>query len=197
MDLVKTILNVLAALMLAMLPAAMLFWLLIHPLASVWRRLGPVKSYSIVGGVCLAVAYIIWTVHDPLMRVHWGYRPATVTTGIMLYVVGAVLDIWVQRRLRIPILLGLPELSSGPNRLLTEGAYNIVRHPRYLAALVGIIGFSLICNYPALYAVLGASIPVGWLLIVLEERELRERFGDEYEEYCRQVPRIIPRWQGR
>jgi protein-S-isoprenylcysteine O-methyltransferase Ste14 len=30
------------------------------------------------------------------------------------------------------------------------------------------------------------------VLVLLEERELRDRFGAEYEEYCRQVPRWIP-----
>jgi len=34
---------------------------------------------------------------------------------------------------------------------------------------------------------------------LLEEPLLRVRFGDEYREYCRHVPRIIPRlrpWRG-
>jgi len=28
---------------------------------------------------------------------------------------------------------------------------------------------------------------------MLEERELRERFGAEYDAYCRRVPRFLPR----
>jgi protein-S-isoprenylcysteine O-methyltransferase Ste14 len=34
---------------------------------------------------------------------------------------------------------------------------------------------------------------------LLEEPLLRERFGDEYREYCRHVPRLLPRlnpWRG-
>jgi protein-S-isoprenylcysteine O-methyltransferase Ste14 len=29
-------------------------------------------------------------------------------------------------------------------------------------------------------------------VVLLEERELRDRFGAEYDEYCRRVPRYIP-----
>jgi len=31
-----------------------------------------------------------------------------------------------------------------------------------------------------------------FLIVQLEERELRERFGTEYEAYCRRVPRFVP-----
>ena len=33
------------------------------------------------------------------------------------------------------------------------------------------------------------------IVIPLEDRELLMRFGKEYEEYCRRVPRIFPRFQ--
>ena len=80
-----------------------------------------------------------------------------------------------------------------PGRLLTEGIYARVRNPRYLAVLLGMTGFALILNYPALYLTVAACVPAGWLLIVLEERELEERFGDEYLAYKKSVPRLIPR----
>jgi protein-S-isoprenylcysteine O-methyltransferase Ste14 len=34
------------------------------------------------------------------------------------------------------------------------------------------------------------------LAIAFEERELRTRFGAEYDEYARQVPRFLPAWRG-
>ena len=57
----------------------------------------------------------------------------------------------------------------------------------------GIIGFALICNYLWFYVLVVGAIPLGWLMIVVEERELKERFGSEYQEYSRRVPRFLPR----
>jgi len=38
-----------------------------------------------------------------------------------------------------------------------------------------------------------SALAPGYLLLVLEERELLDRFGDAYREYQRDVPRLIPR----
>ena len=76
---------------------------------------------------------------------------------------------------------------------MTDGPYGVVRHPRYFGVLVGISGFALICSYLWLYLLVVASLPVGWFMIELEERELKERFGSEYDAYCRRVPRFFPR----
>jgi protein-S-isoprenylcysteine O-methyltransferase Ste14 len=36
-------------------------------------------------------------------------------------------------------------------------------------------------------------VPALWLVVILEERELAERYGREYEQYQREVPMLIPR----
>ena len=42
-------------------------------------------------------------------------------------------------------------------------------------------------------ALLGLCVPTLYLIVLLEERELRDRFGEEYEAYCRRVPRFVPK----
>ena len=42
------------------------------------------------------------------------------------------------------------------------------------------------------YAVLMTSF-AHWVVVRVEEPELRERFGEAYESYCQRVPRWIPR----
>ena len=41
-----------------------------------------------------------------------------------------------------------------------------------------------------------ASIAAHVMIVRVEEPELRERFGESYEAYCRSVPRWLPRWPG-
>jgi protein-S-isoprenylcysteine O-methyltransferase Ste14 len=37
------------------------------------------------------------------------------------------------------------------------------------------------------------TLPVMHIIVLLEEKELKERFGRDYEDYCRRVPRYIPK----
>ncbi len=197
MDLLRAVADGLAALMLATIPAALLYWFLIHPFAAFWRQLGPWPTYTIVTAICLAVVYAIWTVREPLMRAHYGYHPATIAIGGALYLGGAIWDRRVLKKLTFPGLAGLPEISmKRSSKLLTDGPYALVRHPRYFGALIGVTGFAVMVNYLWLYVMLAACIPVGWLMVLLEERELRQRFGREYEEYAAKVPRFLPRFSG-
>jgi protein-S-isoprenylcysteine O-methyltransferase Ste14 len=79
--------------------------------------------------------------------------------------------------------------------LMTDGIYGVVRHPLYLAGIL-IFTFNpyitvnslMVTVLADLYFVIGALI---------EEKRLRSRFGEEYEEYMKKVPRFIPsiRWK--
>ena len=50
-----------------------------------------------------------------------------------------------------------------------------------------------ISNHLATYVAAAISFPMIFLIVVLEERELRTRFGSDYLDYCRSVPRFVPR----
>lgn len=193
-DLFATLGYYLAALIAATLPAAILYWYLIHPLAGFWRRLGKVPAFTIVGSICLALAVTLWMLRDRLLAVHWGYHWPLVLTGIALYGLGVAGERKIRRELRFRVLVGAPELDrESPGRLLTEGPYARCRNPRYLNLLVAMLGFSLILDYPILYVELALAIPAIYLLVRLEERELAERFGATWEAYRSEVPRFLPR----
>jgi len=81
--------------------------------------------------------------------------------------------------------------------LLTEGMYARMRHPRYVSVFVATVGWSLMANHGAAYAVTAALIPLILVLVHLEERELVERFGDAYRAYQARVPALLPRIRGR
>ena len=79
------------------------------------------------------------------------------------------------------------------NRLVTIGAYALVRNPIYSAAMIACTGVILIAGnawffpLPLLY----------WLFMTVlmratEEKWLRNLYGKEYEDYCQRVNRCWP-----
>jgi protein-S-isoprenylcysteine O-methyltransferase Ste14 len=76
--------------------------------------------------------------------------------------------------------------------LVMTGVFSVSRNPIYVAFLLFVLAFALLAN--SLWFVISASV----LLLVLhfgvvkqEERYLREKFGDSYEQYCSRVRRWI------
>ncbi len=184
----------LAALLVVTIPAAMLYWYLIHPFAAFWRRLGKATSFTLVGAVCIGLAYWLWTFKDRFMATHWGYHWPLIAIGLVLYVVAAYGERVIRRQLKFRVLVGTPELDEDvPGHLMTDGVFGRSRNPRYVNLTIGMLAWALILNYPALYVATLAIVPGLYIVVLLEERELRERFGQEYIDYCQRVPRFIPR----
>jgi protein-S-isoprenylcysteine O-methyltransferase Ste14 len=176
-------------------PGSALSWFPIHPFAAFWRRVGLGWAYTVGFGTYVAAGVVGWIFRAPLLSIDFGAEPVTIGAGVVLMVVSAVMRrIW-HRQLSIKTLFGLPELAPDrhPGKILTQGAYAWVRHPRYLEVLVGFLGWALFCNYLAAYLVWAFLVVALLILIPMEERELVQRFGPAYEEYRRKVPALVPR----
>jgi len=102
----------------------------------------------------------------------------------------------VRKQLTFRILIGLPELDlkNQEQKLLTEGMFAKMRNPRYVAVVLFGLSMALLTNYVAVYVVFVAFVIGLYAITLLEEKELRARFGTAYEDYCRCVPRFIPRF---
>jgi protein-S-isoprenylcysteine O-methyltransferase Ste14 len=139
-----------------------------------------------------------------LFRFHAWILGADLGTSLILISIAIILDAvmgWLEiktwRQLSIRIAVGLPELSrtaQGKGKLLKDGAYRLVRHPRYLSAGIGVIGNALIINHVGMYVMILLVYPAGFVMLMFEERDLVDRFGEEYLQYQREVPKIIPRF---
>jgi protein-S-isoprenylcysteine O-methyltransferase Ste14 len=87
-----------------------------------------------------------------------------------------------------------------PRRLVVRGPYRYVRNPMISGVLFLLVGEALILvsrPHLSLAVVFGAVNAV--YIPLYEEPRLRGRFGAAYVEYCRHVPRFIPRlrpWSG-
>lgn len=185
----------LALLTILSVPGAVLFWYLIHPFAGTWRKLGRAPTYLIASGLWGLLAYGTWQVREPLLRVRYGFDPWLSAAAAALYLIAIYLEIRCRRHLKFHILAGGPELSRDqPGELLQEGIYSRIRHPRYMSLMFGMTAAALFINYQVIYLLLLACVPLIYGVVLLEERELRQRFGDAYVDYCRRVPRFLPRW---
>lgn len=91
---------------------------------------------------------------------------------------------------------GTPAPIAPPTRLVVVGFYRYVRNPMYAGFFVGWAGLWVIFGRANRAAITIAAVGVlGTVLFVrlYEEPTLRRMFGTEYEEYCRNVRRWIPR----
>jgi protein-S-isoprenylcysteine O-methyltransferase Ste14 len=175
-------------------PAAMSMWFLIHPLAGFWRRRGPTITYASVVALAAVIGLLVFRFREPLLRVEFGFSWVLTAGAILCYLGGGLLEWQYRKHLTVATLLGLPEVSeSRPSELLTEGIYSRIRHPRYIGLMCELSGTALFVNYLAVYVLVLATVPVLYLTVRLEERELVERFGEAYERYMAEVPRFLPR----
>jgi protein-S-isoprenylcysteine O-methyltransferase Ste14 len=80
------------------------------------------------------------------------------------------------------------------HRLLRKGLYRHVRHPAYTGTLVAHLGLGLSFSnwYSLAFGLVPYAVAAGYRIRV-EERALREAFGEEYEAYARATKRLIPK----
>jgi protein-S-isoprenylcysteine O-methyltransferase Ste14 len=113
------------------------------------------------------------------------------TAGLLLYLAGFILMGWALLTLGRNYQLG----GSAPrsdDKMVVEGAYRLIRHPMYAAALSISLGLSFLLQSLAFFAVfviyLGLILP----LIHMEERELQKAYGAEYSDYQRKTRALVP-----
>ena len=182
----------LALVILCTVPSMLLWWPVVHGGIHLWRRLGSATTYAVVlGGAVLSVVAVAQA-RAVLLSVQFGTRWPLVAAGVGCLMVAAWFRAVLHRDVSGTLFLGLPELD--PSRhlqgLVRTGGYARIRHPRYLQLWLVLLGYALVANYLATYAIWLLWVPAAYVTTWFEERELRERFGDEYARYCQQVPRF-------
>ncbi len=192
--------RLMAIISMTMFVPALLCWPIVHPFITVWRRVGPLLTYVVVGSLLGCVAFVAFRYRSLLLMTDFGTHLMPVTAGAAL---NAGLLYWNIRfgmwlpHLNVSQRLGLPELRgvSDPRALMRDGVYGIVRHPVYVGVVLHSAGWALLANYGGVYLLTAATLAVMSLVIAVEERELTDRFGDAYRAYQREVPCVIPRFR--
>ena len=186
-----------AVTMAVMLIPAIAGWYVIHPFARFWRRLGTVAAFSIIYSVIISGCLVLWEFRAAIIGADLGFQPLLMPLAALAAAAGIAIARLRRRELNQRVLVGVPELSaSDKGRLLTGGIYARTRNPRYLEFLVFAFAYVAFANYGGVWLIYALTFPAIHLVVLLEERELRDRFGAEYEDYCQRVPRYIPKRHG-
>lgn len=182
------ILDLLAFLTILIWPVVPLFWIPVHGLSRFFKRIG-LLTYIMPPLTWIPIAYLVFRYKEELLTFRYGLPLIINLFGLLLIIIGTILHLWTGKLLSLWGLMGIPEVSKKlDSRLVTEGPFGIVRHPTYLAHTVLFSGIFLLTEVLTVgILTLFDFIIVNLVIIPLEERELLERFGDEYREYRERV----------
>jgi len=122
-----------------------------------------------------------------LTRLTWTERSvfgfAVEETGFLLIILGAFGRVWAMLYLA----------GRKGKQLVTTGPYSICRNPLYFFNLLIGLGIVAALQNLLLFVPLVVLYPASYFLAILgEEGELAQRFGAEYENYRKTVPRVAP-----
>ena len=189
----------LALLVVVAIPPVPVIWIVAHRFVDRWRRLGPRITYAALITGWLAVAATMYSFRGPLLSDDLGRRGWLMVAAALSYGTSVFIEVFCWRQISFRILVGVPEFTPIPEtgRLMKDGIYARLRHPRYLSLTLGVLGVTLFANYLGAYIVFLAFVIGIYIVTVFEERELVDRFGDAYRIYRSRVPRLIPRLRPR
>jgi protein-S-isoprenylcysteine O-methyltransferase Ste14 len=167
-----------------------LYWFVLHPHVKFWRSHS--RAAYIVGLSCswLPVTAAIIVFHRKLFRSGWPHLGGLIV-GLALIVLEGWIFWRVHRDLGTARLVGKTELS-GAGKIEHGGIYSRIRHPRYTASFLAILGASFLAGTRTTWLVAAVWLVLMLVAISFEEREMRARFGAEYADYCKRVPRFLP-----
>ena len=93
---------------------------------------------------------------------------------------------------------GTPAIFDPPIEFVPHGLNRLVRNPMYIGYVIGLLGLGLCFRSVSMVLfALVALLSIHIFVVLAEEPGLRRRFGTQYDEYCRAVPRWIPRFTQR
>ena len=187
--------RVIGVMMVISLPPAILYWFIVHPFIGFWRRAGLWATYIFLTVFYIGSAAGLFLIRDTLLGRDLGTSLPLALVALPLFVTAILISRKRKKYLTFRHLAGVPEIAPEKHGtgLLREGIYSRIRHPRYVEFSLGLVAYALFANFEGLYWMTAATLVLLYIIVILEERELRERFGQEYVDYSARVPRFIPR----
>ena len=152
---------------------------------NIFRKIYPIYSlftFCFLSGYSVALHFILPLVH--IIPSPYNYA------GIVLILLGLVLNIRTDQLFKKNKTTVKPD--ENPSTIITEGPFRFSRNPMYFGMLLALAGVSLILGSLTSFA--GAVLFVTAMeikFIPIEEKNMKEAFGEEFEAYRKKVRRWI------
>jgi len=168
-------------------PYALLFWSV--DAWAYWPEFGILRRARLIGNLIalLAAFPLAWA---PALQIT-GHRVGVFLLGVAVQVSGSLLRRHCWRMLGASFT---GDVRASPDQeVVTRGAYAILRHPSYTAAIMLHTGVGIALGSWASALILAvASLAVYTYRITVEERALLAAIGEPYERFMRTRKRLIP-----
>ena len=112
--------------------------------------------------------------------------------GYGFWILGAVFGIVPIIQFRLQGGVRKKDSYVKTTKLVTTGLYAIVRHPQYLAGILISIALAFMSQHWVVISLVLPPIVLTYIDTYNAEKGIIEKFGEEYEEYRKQVPRLTP-----
>ena len=169
-----------------------------------WTRFVPEEiersTYVLVACVCVVALMAFWTPMGPLV---WSVE-SSLGRGVLwgLFAFGWLMVPLVSLLINHFDLFGTRQVwlawkrqAYAPLAFRTPGVYRLVRHPLYVGWTVAFWATPDMTVGHLLFALVLTGYMVA--VIPLEERDLVDALGDEYRDYRRDVPAMVPGFKAR
>jgi protein-S-isoprenylcysteine O-methyltransferase Ste14 len=153
-------------------------------------------AFVLLRAAVVATLFVsLWTWFMPRWMAGGVLHPRWSVAPIALMIIGGAIMLkcvwdfaWTGRGTAAPF--------DPPRRLVVAGLYRYVRNPMYVGMAAFLIGEAFVLPQVTremllMLAVLAAIVAV--FVLTYEEPTLRRLFGEDYETYCRNVRRWLPR----
>ena len=108
--------------------------------------------------------------------------------GLVICLIGVLATILIMARFGFGTSTG--QLPPG---LQITGPYKITRNPQLIAYTLALVGAGILFPSIETLAWILLFVAIAYLMVITEEEHLLKLFGQDYQEYCQDVPRYIVR----
>lgn len=147
--------------------------------------------YTVVSFPTFAPAFLVWLKYSALTPLVYRIPDWLSPVFLLVRLLGIGLFVYAVFQTDILEFAGIkPTRRETESKLITGGAYGIVRHPMYTGAIA-----VLFTKMEMSQLELTASLLVSIYFVIgaiIEEKRLVSTFGDEYRRYKQQVSMLVP-----